>query len=606
MNRYLIALNDCKIIDTLLDSLVNNVNESYINKNNLDIEKIRSLMNLLLKNLTLYTCSVDKFSNKEDINFLIESSSIWNNSRILEEEALTLIGGSVTDISYNQTLSYKDFSKMYGTYHGIIGTVWKVILNLVEYSSDFYAALRIFIVIIALIEHYINNLIHIDTKITSNEKLFFSTYTESIKEAIYTPYSQYFDSKILESIVFDLETMYKKIYSNDIVNPFIVLQKNRKQEKFNISNILDALNYKYINNMSCIKNHFRTESSAFIKTQISISNIDIIKKDTSQKIYSENSDLNEIKINEVKKVTHSAIVKESEKDEVKKEKQQKAEKQTINATEEPEKTLDELLQELNELIGLENIKKDVNEIVNLIKIRNIRKEKKLKVSNMSFHLVFTGNPGTGKTTIARILSQIYAKLGVVSKGHLVEVDRSNLVAGYVGQTAIKTKEQVDNALGGVLFIDEAYSLISDSDSDFADEAISTILKSMEDNRDDLVVIVAGYPDLMEKFIDSNPGLRSRFNKYFEFKDYSLKELIDIFKLYCRKNDFTLSKNAEKKLKEYLDIQLKENSKDFGNARGVRNIFEKALVNQANRLVNLNSSELDINKLQEISEEDLTF
>lgn len=241
------------------------------------------------------------------------------------------------------------------------------------------------------------------------------------------------------------------------------------------------------------------------------------------------------------------------------------------------------LQELNDLVGLDAVKKDVNNIVNFIRIRELRKEKGLPLTDMSFHLVFIGNAGTGKTTVARLIAKIYHSLGLISKGHLVEVDRSGLVAGYVGQTSLKVQEVINKAIGGVLFIDEAYSLVSNrGDWDFGKEAIEILLKSMEDCRSDLIVIVAGYPKLMTEFIESNPGLRSRFNKFIVFDDYSPEELLQIFRYICLKASYQITAQAE----EYALSVFEENfnSKDFANARGVRNFFEHAVYNQANRLV----------------------
>ena len=250
----------------------------------------------------------------------------------------------------------------------------------------------------------------------------------------------------------------------------------------------------------------------------------------------------------------------------------------------PEKPdLDELMAQLDDLVGLEAVKKDVKSTMNLIKVRKLREENGLPVAPMSMHMVFMGNPGTGKTTVARLIGGLYAAIGALSKGQLIEVDRSGLVAGYVGQTALKTQEVITSALGGVLFIDEAYSLSSGGENDFGREAIETLLKAMEDHRDDLMVIIAGYTGPMEEFLDSNPGLESRFNKYITFPDYNGEELNAIFHMQCKKNGYVLDEEAEACAKEFFDELYEDRDENFGNGRDVRNRFEDMVVRQANRV-----------------------
>ena len=250
----------------------------------------------------------------------------------------------------------------------------------------------------------------------------------------------------------------------------------------------------------------------------------------------------------------------------------------------PPEKIEDLKKELDNYIGLGEVKREVNNLINMATVFKRREETGLPNADFSLHMVFTGNPGTGKTMIARLMARVYRSLGILSKGQLVEVDRSGLVAGYVGQTAIKTSKVIEKALGGVLFIDEAYALNGKGDNDFGQEAIDTLLKAMEDHRDDLVVIVAGYTDLMDRFIHSNPGLESRFNRFLLFDDYTIDEMVEIFRMQCKKGCYQLTEEARPLIRDYIAEESADDS--FGNARGVRNLFEHVLVAQNNRLATM--------------------
>ncbi|WP_337042873.1 AAA family ATPase [Emticicia sp. 17c] len=262
----------------------------------------------------------------------------------------------------------------------------------------------------------------------------------------------------------------------------------------------------------------------------------------------------------------------------------------------PEQTLDELLAELNALIGLQNVKDEVSSLVNVLKIEKIRKEQGIKVPERSLHMVFHGNPGTGKTTIARLLAKIFKALGLLSKGHLYETDRSGLVAGYTGQTSLKTMEVCQKSSGGILFIDEAYAL--NTDDTYGPEAVNTIVKYMEDHRNDFVVIVAGYEEKMNEFINSNPGLHSRFNKYIGFKDYTPEEILEIFLLQAQKVQLKVDEAARKKVYKLFKKLYEDRDSSFGNGRLARNIFEKTYEKQANRLVKEGPDKADISLIKE--------
>ena len=270
--------------------------------------------------------------------------------------------------------------------------------------------------------------------------------------------------------------------------------------------------------------------------------------------------------------------------------------------EEPPEDMEALKKELQEYIGLDTIKHEVDSLINWVQIMKRRKDEGLPTPDLSLHMVFSGNPGTGKTMIARLMARIYRSLGILSKGQLVETDRSGLVAGYVGQTAIKTQEVIEKAKGGVLFIDEAYTLTTRGANDYGQEAVDTLLKAMEDNRDDLIVIVAGYIELMEGFVNSNPGLKSRFNRFMDFPDYTVDEMMGIFDMRCNKSGYRLKDDEAREALKARVTKGSEDPKGFGNARGVRNLFERALAKQADRLAQMEPLTKD--DLMTLTQEDI--
>lgn len=257
------------------------------------------------------------------------------------------------------------------------------------------------------------------------------------------------------------------------------------------------------------------------------------------------------------------------------------------------RSLDELLHELNKLIGLEKVKEKVQDLIAYQNIQIARKKAGLKCPKGTLHLAFTGNPGTGKTSVARVIGHIYKKLGLLSKGHFIEVSRTDLIAGYQGQTALKVKEVIERAKGGVLFIDEAYSITENEHSDsYGRECLTELTKALEDYRDDLVVIVAGYTDPMKIFFDSNPGLKSRFNTFIEFDDYTETELKSIMELMAKENDYKFSLEAKSLIDSKIDYAVANKQQDFSNGRFIRNLFDKLIMVHARRVAQLSEPTSD--------------
>ena len=319
------------------------------------------------------------------------------------------------------------------------------------------------------------------------------------------------------------------------------------------------------------------------KDEIILQQLDVIRSMTERNLRSVNSDFWGTPLSPADKTPDKAPDKTPEKAP---EKKSGGPEQPAEAPEPlPKEDMKDLLAELDGYIGLQTVKEEVHNLINMASVYQLRRQHDLPTTDMSLHLVFTGNPGTGKTMMARMMARIYRSLDILSRGQLVEVDRSGLVAGYVGQTAIKTQKVIEKAMGGVLFIDEAYALNGRSENDFGQEAIDTILKAMEDHRDDLVVIVAGYDGLMDEFIHSNPGLESRFNRFLHFADYTAEELLAIFRMQCEKGCYILEPEAEAPLRSLLERRMAD-AASFGNARGVRNLFEHVLVAQNNRLATM--------------------
>ena len=272
-------------------------------------------------------------------------------------------------------------------------------------------------------------------------------------------------------------------------------------------------------------------------------------------------------------------------------------------TEQEEKTLEQLWNELNHLVGLEKVKSKVSDLVAFQRIQHLRRQMGLSSPKSTLHLAFIGNPGTGKTTVARIVGRIYKQIGLLSKGHFIEVSRTDLIAGYQGQTALKVKDVIERSKGGVLFIDEAYSITENDHSDsYGRECLTELTKALEDYRDDLVVIVAGYTEPMCKFFESNPGLKSRFNTFIEFDDYDSEELLSIFEKMCIKEDYTILPSAKHILIEALNHIVDSKDDQFANGRLIRNIFEEMMMNHARRVAKLSNPSME--ELKEFVDVDL--
>jgi len=267
-------------------------------------------------------------------------------------------------------------------------------------------------------------------------------------------------------------------------------------------------------------------------------------------------------------------------------------------------SLDELLNQLDELVGLENVKQQVHDLIDYNKIQHLRVKNGLKKSNKTLHMAFLGNPGTAKTTVARIVGRMYKSIGLLSKGQFIEASRTDLIAEYQGQTAIKVKRLINRAKGGVLFIDEAYSITENNHSDsYGRECLTELTKALEDYRNDMVVIVAGYTNLMEQFFESNPGLKSRFNTFISFNDYSLDELVQIFNYICNQNDYYAEEQAIEKVRDLLQIELNEKDGHFSNGRLIRNLFDDITLNQSKRL-SMMTGNIDKESLMLIIKEDI--
>ena len=321
---------------------------------------------------------------------------------------------------------------------------------------------------------------------------------------------------------------------------------------------------------------------------------EIITRDDDTKKFVLTNEGNTLSDEEIEK---QKIVKQQEEERLAREEFMKVKQRILERErlqkEEKEKRIKALVDELNGMVGLSEVKEEIQSLINLIKIRKLREEMNMPVMDMSYHMVFTGSPGTGKTTVARLVGKIYKELGILSDGKMIETDRSGLVAGYVGQTAMKVHDVVKEAMGGVLFIDEAYSLVNpDMPNDFGTEAVDALVKLMEDNRDNLVIIVAGYTEEMKTFLKSNTGLVSRFNKFINFPDYTKEELVSILSVMAGKAGLEIEEGAKVKVLELLNKMKASQWKNFGNARGIRNLFEKFVMNQANRLVKIENPTRD--------------